>query len=81
MVCVFVHEPTDDRCGDKAEQTERKHMSTQVYFTAPTQAEVDRYIAKAHEMRSEYISQLVTSGFARLWDLLPKNRDLDRSSV
>ena len=43
-----------------------KPMSTQVSFETPTQAEVDRCIAQAHLMRSDYISKLVKSGLAHL---------------
>lgn len=51
-------------------------MSTQVSFQTPKQADVDRLIAQAHQMRSEYISQLVRSGTARLRDVFPKDRSL-----
>lgn len=47
-------------------------MSTQVYFVTPTQAEVDRHIAQARQMRSDYIAQMVKSGLARLRDVFPK---------
>lgn len=43
-----------------------KPMSKQVSFEAPTQAEVDRCIADAHLMRSDYISKSVKSGWAHL---------------
>lgn len=58
-----------------------KQMSTQVSFETPTQADVDRFIAQAHQMRSEYISQWIKSGFARLRDVFPKNRSLGHSSA
>lgn len=47
-------------------------MSTQVYFVTPTQAEVDRHIARARQMRSDYIAQMGKSGLARLRDVFPK---------
>lgn len=58
-----------------------KQMSTQVSFETPTQADVDRFIAQAHQMRSEYIYHRIKSGFARLRDVFPKNRSLGHSSA
>lgn len=56
-------------------------MNTQVSFETPTQAEVDRFIAKAHQMRSEYIVRLFKSGFTRLRDVFPKKRSLGQVSA
>ena len=51
-------------------------MNSQVPFDTPTQAEVDRFIAQAHQMRSEYFAQLFKSGFARFRGVFSKKRGL-----
>ncbi|MEP3329811.1 hypothetical protein [Sedimentitalea sp.] len=56
-------------------------MSTQVSFQTPKQADVDRLIADARQMRSDYISGLFKSGLARLRDVFPKNRGLGQASA
>jgi hypothetical protein len=56
-------------------------MTKQASFETPKQADVDRFIAQAHRMRSEYVSRLVKSGFARLRDVFSKNRRLGHSSA
>ena len=56
-------------------------MNSQVSFETPTQAEVDRFIAQAHQMRSDYIARLFKSGFARLRDVFPKKRNLGQASA
>lgn len=48
-------------------------MSTHISIETPKQAEVDRYIAQAHQMRSDYISQLVKSGLVRLRGVFLQN--------
>ena len=56
-------------------------MSTRVSFKKPTLAEVDRHIARARQLRSEYLSQLIKSGLARLRDVFPKDRSLGEASA
>lgn len=56
-------------------------MTTQISFQTLTQADVDRLIAQAHQMRSDYISGLFKSGFARLRDVFPKSRGLGQASA
>ena len=58
-----------------------KTMSTQVSFQTPKQADVDRLIAQAHRMRSDYFAGLFNYGFARLRDLFPKTRGLGHASA
>jgi hypothetical protein len=58
-----------------------KPMSTQVSFQKPTQTDVGRLIAQAHKMRSDYISGLFKSGFARLRDVFPKSCGLGQASA
>ncbi|QJF52326.1 RSP_7527 family protein [Roseobacter ponti] len=41
-------------------------MKPQIAFTSPTQAEIDRAIARAHQMRSEYIAQSINALIARI---------------
>ena len=48
-------------------------MNSQVSFQTPTAADVDRLIAQAHQMRSDFIAQSVRAGLARLRDIFPKN--------
>jgi hypothetical protein len=49
-------------------------MTSQTSFARPAQADVDRLIAQAHQMRSDYIAQFVKSGFNRLLSLLALKR-------
>lgn len=81
MVCALFAQPTDDAGGDNAAQTKDRPMSTQVSFQTPKQADVDRLIAEARQMRSDYISGLFKSGLARLRDVFPKNRGLGQASA
>ncbi|WP_295314034.1 RSP_7527 family protein [Roseobacter sp.] len=41
-------------------------MKPQIAFTSPTQAEIDRAIARAHQMRSDYIAQSINTLIAKL---------------
>ncbi|MFL4470599.1 RSP_7527 family protein [Tateyamaria armeniaca] len=56
-------------------------MTTQVSFETPKQADVDRFIAQAHKMRSDFMSHLFKSGFARLRDVFPKGRGVGQPSA
>lgn len=47
-------------------KTKEKTMSTQISFETPTQDDVDRYIAQAHQLRSEYTTRWLKSGLAKL---------------
>jgi hypothetical protein len=47
-------------------------MNTQISFEAPTQVVVDRYIAQAHQLRSEYIARSVKSGLTHLRKLFSR---------
>jgi hypothetical protein len=49
-------------------------MTSQTSFASPTPADVDRLIAQAHQMRSDYIAQFVKSGFNRLRSLFALKR-------
>jgi len=49
-------------------------MTSQTSFASPTPADVDRLIAQAHQMRSDFIAQLVKSGFNRLRSLFALKR-------
>jgi len=44
-------------------------MTSQTSFASPTRADVDRLIAQARQMRSDYIAQSFNSGFTRLRSL------------
>jgi len=56
-------------------------MNSQVSFQTPKQAEIDMFIAQAHQMRSEYIARLFKSGFNRLSYLFAKKRSLGQASA
>jgi hypothetical protein len=44
-------------------------MIYQTSLKSPTKAEVEGYIVKAHQMRSDYISRSIKAGFARVLGL------------
>ncbi len=58
-----------------------KPMTTQVSIQTPKQADVDRLIAEARQMRSDYFSRLFKVGLVRLRDVFPKSRSLGRASA
>lgn len=56
-------------------------MTTQVSFQTPKQADVDRLMAEARQMRSDYFAGLFKAGLARLRDVFPKSRGLGQASA
>ncbi|WVX48934.1 hypothetical protein ROLI_020180 [Roseobacter fucihabitans] len=56
-------------------------MSTQNSFETPDRADVDRAIAQAHQMRSEFISRLLKSGFAQLRAVFTQKSGMGKASA
>ena len=46
--------------------TKETKMNTHISFEAPTQADVDRYVAEAHQIRSEFLARSIKSGMAKV---------------
>lgn len=74
MVCTLAASGTCEGHGDDAVQYERNKMTTQKSFETPDQAEIERHIARAQQMRSAYLAQSAKSGWAAVRSLFtPKS--------
>ncbi|MFD1156373.1 RSP_7527 family protein [Roseovarius aestuarii] len=49
-------------------------MNTEPKFTTPSQAEVDRIIAKAHRLRGEYMTKLMHKGVSAMVSVFTRHR-------
>lgn len=72
---------THEGRGDNAVQKVSRLMTTEITFKSPTQAEIDRHIVRAHQLRSNALAALFRAGFARLRGFFgPKTRPTQASA-
>ena len=53
-------------------------MNTHTNFPAPTQAEVEKMIHRAHRMRSEFLANSIKAGLSNLRGVFAKKKPLGK---
>lgn len=72
---------THEERGDNAVQKVSRPMNTEITFKSPTQAEIDRHVARAHQLRSNALAAIFRAGLARLRALFgPKTQPTQASA-
>ena len=66
MVRKFSIKSTLVESGNEAMPTKDDTMTKFTMLKSPTQIDVEMYIARAHQMRADYIARSLKAGFANL---------------
>ena len=56
-------------------------MSTRINLEKPTQAEIEKIIHQAHQMRSEYLAKSIKAGLSNLRGFLTHQKPADNATA